>query len=80
MNDTNEKKGEIKNYKFDSSISRRSFFLKILPEGDSALWLAGYDNGLSRFSLRTRKLELFGTAPLPFLWKILFDKKVPFTM
>jgi len=70
----NEKKGEIKNYRFDSSVSRRSFFLNILPEGDSVLWLAGYDNGLSRFSLKTTKLELYGKEPLPFLWKILFDK------
>jgi signal transduction histidine kinase len=70
-----EKKGQIKNYGFDTSISRRSFFLRILPEGDSVLWLAGYDNGLSRFSLKTFALELFGGRPLPFYWKIVFDKQ-----
>src|SRR6185295_15493525 len=70
----NEQTGQIKNYIFDSSISKRSFFLRILPEGDSVLWLAGYDNGLSRFSLKTFVLELFGGKPLPFYWKIVFDK------
>jgi len=71
----NEKTGQIKNYRFDSSISKRSFFLRILPEGDSVLWLAGYSNGLSRFSLKTFTLELYGGKPLPFYWKIVFDKK-----
>ena len=71
----NEQTGQIKNYRFDSSISKRSFFLRILPEGDSVLWLAGYSNGLSRFSLKTFALELFGDNPLPFYWKIAFDKK-----
>ena len=71
----NEQTGQIKNYMFDSSISKKSFFLRILPEGDSVLWLAGYANGLSRFSLKTFALELFGGKPLPFYWKIVFDKK-----
>jgi signal transduction histidine kinase/ligand-binding sensor domain-containing protein len=71
----NEQTGQIKNYAFDSSISKRSFFLRILPEGDSVLWLAGYDNGLSRFSLKTFALELFGGKPLPFYWKIVFDNE-----
>ncbi|HEY2720256.1 MAG TPA: two-component regulator propeller domain-containing protein, partial [Chitinophagaceae bacterium] len=70
----NGKSNQIKNYQFDSSVSKRSFFLRILPEGDSVLWLAGYDNGLSRFSLKTHRLELFGNDPLPFLWKTVFDK------
>jgi len=71
----NETTGQIKNYRFDSSISKRSFFLRILSEGDSVLWLAGYDNGLSRFSLKTSTLELFGGKPLPFYWKIVFDNE-----
>jgi len=70
----NEQTGQIKDYRFDSSISKRSFFLRILPDGDSVLWLAGYDNGLGRFSLKTFSLELFGGNPLPFYWRIVFDK------
>ncbi|HEY0432241.1 MAG TPA: two-component regulator propeller domain-containing protein, partial [Chitinophagaceae bacterium] len=70
-----ERNGSMQQYTLDTAISKRSFFLRILPEGDSVLWLPGYDNGLTRFSIRTKKMELFGARPLPFFWKALFDGK-----
>ncbi|MFI5185565.1 MAG: two-component regulator propeller domain-containing protein [Chitinophagales bacterium] len=70
----NEKNGEIKNYEFDGTVSKKSFFLRILPEGDSVLWLAGYDNGLARFSLKTMRLDMYSSDPQPFYWKTVFDK------
>jgi signal transduction histidine kinase/ligand-binding sensor domain-containing protein len=65
---------EIKNYRYDTSVLKRSFFLKILPEGDSVFWLAGYHNGLSRFSLFTHKFELYNPKPLTLFWKAVYDK------
>ena len=69
-----EKNNEIKNYRYDTSVLKRSFFLKILPEGDSVYWLAGYHNGLSRFSLLTHNLELYNPKPLTLFWKIVYDR------
>lgn len=70
----NKNSGEIKNYKFDTSVNKRSFFLKILPESDSVLWLAGFNNGLSRFSLKTHQLQSYIPPGKSIFWKIVFDK------
>ncbi len=70
-----EKTGDLKKYKYDSTVNKNNRFLKILPEGDSVLWLAGYDNGLSRFSLRTHSFQMMENGmPRPLYWKIMHDK------
>jgi signal transduction histidine kinase/ligand-binding sensor domain-containing protein len=69
-----EKKETTRLFRFDSSVSGNNRFLDILPEGDSVLWLSGYNNGLARFSMNTHQFELFGTAPRPIVWKIASDK------
>jgi signal transduction histidine kinase/ligand-binding sensor domain-containing protein len=70
----NKKTTVIKTYKQDSSVTINNRFLKILPEGDSVLWLAGYKNGLSKFCISTHHFELYGTNPKPTFWNITYDK------
>ena len=71
-----EHTGRISIYRYDSSVNIDNRFLKILPDGDSVLWLAGYNNGLSRFSLHTHELQMMSYAGQEkFLWEIVFDKK-----
>lgn len=67
----NSKTGEIKNYT-DNNTKNNNRFLKILPEGDSVLWISGFGNGLSRFSLTTHLLQVYNNKQI--LWKIVFDK------
>jgi ligand-binding sensor domain-containing protein len=67
----NSKTGEIKNYT-DNNAKTNNRYLKILPEGDSVLWISGYGNGLSRFSLNTHLFQVYNNKQI--LWKIVFDK------
>ncbi len=67
----NSKTGEIKTYT-DDNPKNNNRFLKILPEGDSILWLSGFGNGLSRFSLNTHLFQAYSNKQI--LWKIVFDK------
>jgi streptogramin lyase len=67
----NSKTGEIKNYT-DNDPKNNNRYLKILPEGDSVLWLSGFGNGLNRFSLTTHLFQMYINKQI--LWKIVFDK------
>src|ERR1044071_1276132 len=44
----------------------------MVVEGDSVLWIAGYDNPLTRFSLNTHQFEHYGGMLL--YWKMIYDK------
>lgn len=62
-------------FKLDSSVTKRSFFLRMLAEGDSALWLSGYFCGLSRFSIRNQKFENWGADVRALYWDITKDNE-----
>lgn len=67
--------GKESAYTFDTAVSKNNRFLDILPEGDSVLWLSGYDNGLTRFSLQTKSLLRVRELGKSLLWKIDADDK-----
>lgn len=70
FNETTEK---TELYHLDSSVTRRSFFLRMLPEGDSVLWLSGYFCGLSRFSIKTKTFQNWGADVRSLYWDITRD-------
>jgi len=71
----NEASGKATAYKMDTTLSKRSNFLKIVPEGDSVLWVAGYFCGLSRFSLNTKTFRNWGAHERALYWAIARDKQ-----
>ena len=71
----NEADEKVQLYKMDSSVCKRSFFLQMLPEGDSVLWMTGYFCGLTRFSIKTKKFENWGIKTRSLFWGITKDKE-----
>jgi signal transduction histidine kinase/streptogramin lyase len=69
----NEETEKTEVFSMDSSMSKKSHFLKMVAEGDSVLWLSGYFCGLSRFSLTTKKFQNWGAANRDLYWDITKD-------
>ena len=68
----NTEKSEL--FQLDSSVCKNNFFLQILPEGDSVLWLSGYFNGLTRFSLKTKTFKNWLSRERVLFWSMARDK------
>lgn len=69
----NEATEKAELFKLDTSVAKRTFFLQMLPEGDSVLWLSGYFCGLSRFSIKTKKFQNWGADIRSLYWGITKD-------